>query len=199
MTGNSDLRERLGAVFFAFIMVTSMVAVGMAGFAGSAAADSPPDIEIDTKQFVNGSATQSLGTSSNPLNISEGTNSFGSSGSGSVVLPNGFSFNQSSSDLAVRQVNNGSVSNVQFTNSQTLEFDYTTSSGRTDIQFASISVDVAPSATNGDLTATVGIGENTVALSTFAASLDDDGSDAQMPRGASGHQTRHRLATRRRC
>jgi surface glycoprotein (TIGR04207 family) len=39
MTGNSDLRERLGAVFFALIMVTSMVAVGMAGFAGSAAAD----------------------------------------------------------------------------------------------------------------------------------------------------------------
>ena len=48
MTGNSDLRERLGAVFFAFIMVTSMVAVGMAGFAGSAAAtqgDSYPDTE----------------------------------------------------------------------------------------------------------------------------------------------------------
>ena len=48
MTGNSDLRERLGAVFFAFIMVTSMVAVGMAGFAGSAAAtqgDTYPDTE----------------------------------------------------------------------------------------------------------------------------------------------------------
>jgi surface glycoprotein (TIGR04207 family) len=45
MTGNSDLRERLGAVFFALIMVTSMVAVGMAGGAAATQGDSYPDTE----------------------------------------------------------------------------------------------------------------------------------------------------------
>ena len=38
MTGNQT-RKKASAVFFAFVMVTSMMAVGFAGFAGSAAAD----------------------------------------------------------------------------------------------------------------------------------------------------------------
>ena len=68
MTGNSDLRERLGAVFFAFIMVTSMVAVGMAGFAGSAAADEVNG-PVDTNADSGVSPTETV----NITNVENGT------------------------------------------------------------------------------------------------------------------------------
>ena len=81
MTGN--VGEKAQAVCFSFIMVMSMIAIGGAAFAGSAAADAPPESPTDSPgelqvSLLNAStgtvnATWGVNTTSGTINITNGT------------------------------------------------------------------------------------------------------------------------------
>ena len=89
MTGNKSTRERFGAVFFAFIMVTSMVAIGGAAFAGSASAQS--NATTVTAQDVTLNAQAPTDVSGSSLSPAESTAGAGTPGAtpGSTITSQG--------------------------------------------------------------------------------------------------------------
>ncbi|MDB2275355.1 hypothetical protein PM022_12530 [Halorubrum ezzemoulense] len=186
--GQKSTREKFGAVFFAFVMVTSMMAVGMAGFAGSAAALNADNVAVAQDPVVLGGADEPLGSSSpDAFSITEASdNEFGASGTAAVTLPDGVEFNQSSSNLQFRQVSSGSVSNVQFSDSQTLEFDYSGfDSGQADsIVFSRLNISVATDVgSDFDVDVRVGATSTTKTIDTASPSLTVDGTNSDAPTG----------------
>lgn len=92
--GQKSTRERLGAVFFAFIMVTSMVAIGGAAFAGSASAQS--NATTVTAQQVSTGDTEVVSLSG----TSPGANTEDTSKGGSLVT-SGSSISSQGNDSSV--------------------------------------------------------------------------------------------------
>jgi len=89
MTGNKSTRERFGAVFFALIMVTSMVAIGGAAFAGSASAQSNATTVTAQDVTLNNQAPTDVSGSS--LSPAESTAGAGTPGAtpGSTITSQG--------------------------------------------------------------------------------------------------------------
>lgn len=177
---NDSTRNRLSAVFFAFIMVTSMVAMS-AAFAGTAAADSISSGNDSVTQGANG---QALGT----VNIVEGSaGDFSASGSAKIETPSGVTFNQSSTSLTASSTN-GTVSNLRVADQSTIRFDYEgfNTSAPTSIDIAGIVIDVGTDATTADLSNTIGVNSSAVAVTVESATLTTNRTVSVSPGGTSG-------------
>ncbi|PGF14376.1 hypothetical protein CP556_21515 [Natrinema sp. CBA1119] len=170
MTGDNTT-EKLRAVLLATMMVISVVAMTTA-FAGSAAAAT--NVSSGNQDVVLGAEAQSLGTSTTSFTISETTDDFGGSGSGEITVPDGVTFNQTQSDLTVRQTSSGSLSNVRFTDSQTIKFDYSgfSSTSADSISFGQLYMDVSQDAGSSFKVDTrVGVNSQSLTITTHQASI----------------------------
>jgi surface glycoprotein (TIGR04207 family) len=180
MTGRT---EQAKSVFLSLLMVLSVIAIGSAGFAGSAAAFSSSDITA-VDDVVLGSEGQSL-TSSKDLIIAENTaGEFGGSGSGEITLSDPVTFNTSESAPTVRAVTNGSISKLSFSSdNQTLNFETDFKSGsETKINFGDLVVDV-PNTTGSsfDLDVRAGTATATKTIDTTSPVMFIDSANGSVP------------------
>jgi hypothetical protein len=133
-------------------MVLSVIAIGSVALAGSAAAIQEENV---TDAQVNlGSYDESLTDDSSVLINESNRGEFGTSGSATISLNDGLTWNNSSTNPTVRQTTEGSISNARLTDSQTLEFDYSGLNASNDnpkgfggaeyaqFEFAALAVDV---------------------------------------------------------
>lgn len=162
MTGNTN--KKLRGLFLAMLMIVSVFAgsIALTGTAGAAVGN-------QASAVVLGSGDQSLGS---PLNVTEDSDGeWGSSGTGAIELPDGVTWNQTSSDLNVRQVSSGQLSNVQFASSQKITFDYSgfDTTANTSIKFGQLNVAVSPDV-GESLTAEMRVGTDTQDISFWTDS-----------------------------
>ena len=162
---------------------------GMA-FTGSAAALGSTNI-TNSDTVVLGAFDQSITEEDNFIIDESSVNEFGSSGSGEITVPDPVTFNQSASNPTVLQTSDGSISNARFTDSRTLEFDYSglNTSQKTNIQFGALSLDVPESAgTTIAVDVRVGTATATKDVTTNQPTLSVSGGNNANPSGNTGNQ-----------
>lgn len=186
-------REQAKAIVLSALMVLSVIAIGSAGFAGSAAALDDGDVTVPTNVTLGAQAQEIGGTNGQELSITETTpGEFGtSSTTGEITLSGSVTFNRSASNPATRSVSNGSISNFQYSNNnQTLEFDASPTSGETEILFGNLDVDVpADTGDSFDVDVRIGTKSATETVDTDTPALFVSDTDNADPKNNTGTVT----------